>query len=102
MCTFFIFAACRYDKGEWSKCVNGSMSRKDDVRAGSDASCKPTRDITKPCNKDKKQKKNDKSNFIESIMAPSNGGCTLHNNYKFSIRFDYYYFQMDEKAMHKL
>lgn len=43
------------------------MSRKDDVRTGSDASCKPTRDITKPCNKDKKQKKNDKSNFIESI-----------------------------------
>lgn len=55
--------ACRYDKGEWSKCVNGSMSRKDNVRAGSDASCKPTREITKNCNKDKKQKKQDKSKY---------------------------------------
>jgi len=53
--------ACRYDKGEWSKCVNGSMSRKDNVRTGSDASCKATREITKNCNKDKKQKKQDKN-----------------------------------------
>lgn len=59
--------ACRYDKGEWSKCVNGSISRKDNVRTGSDASCKQTRDITKSCNKDKKQKKQDKSKLKKSI-----------------------------------
>jgi len=53
--------ACRYDKGEWTKCVNGSMSRKDSVRAGSDPSCKPTREINKNCNKDKKSKKQDKN-----------------------------------------
>lgn len=58
---FRLFSACRYEKGEWSKCLNGSMSRKDNVRANSDASCKPTREITKNCNKDKKQKKQDKS-----------------------------------------
>lgn len=73
VCFFFshlgriITLACRYDKGEWSKCVNGSMSRKDNVRAGSDASCKATRDITKNCNKDKKQKKQDKSKHNRDI-----------------------------------
>lgn len=61
---FLLQIACRYDKGEWSKCVNGSMSRKDNVRTGSDASCKATREITKNCNKDKKQKNKEKSECI--------------------------------------
>lgn len=39
------------------------MTRKDNVRTGSDASCKPTREITKNCNKDKKQKNKDKSKW---------------------------------------
>lgn len=37
------------------------MSRKDNIRAGSDSSCKPTREMNKNCNKDKKSKKQDKS-----------------------------------------
>lgn len=66
---FPIEIACRYDKGEWSKCVNGSMSRKDNVRAGSDATCKPNREINKNCTKDKKQKKQDKSKYSHAICS---------------------------------
>lgn len=67
---FCVQIACRYDKGEWSKCVSGSMSRKDNVRTGSDASCKATREITKNCNKDKKQKNKEKSECRHISTTP--------------------------------
>lgn len=53
--------ACRYDKGEWSKCVNGQMTRTDNIKTGFDPSCKQTREVNKNCSKDKKQKKQEKS-----------------------------------------
>lgn len=51
-----IYLACRYNRGDWSECENNSMTRKDTIRPGCDTSCKPTREITKNCNKDKKNK----------------------------------------------
>jgi len=52
--------ACRYEKGEWSKCANGTMARTDKIKPGLDSTCKPTREVTKNCGKDKKQKKQNK------------------------------------------
>lgn len=57
--------ACRYEKGAWSECTNGQMTRQDKLKsatttnptvatdttdANADSSCEPMRKITKRCN----------------------------------------------------
>lgn len=87
------------------------MSRKDNIRANSDASCKPTREITKNCNKDKKQKKQDKSNGIcfplrspiDNSTSYDSRACVrhgIHASYR-CCAFPITFLQMDEKAMLK-
>ncbi|CAD7002859.1 unnamed protein product [Ceratitis capitata] len=60
------FTACRYEKGAWSECTNGQMTRLDKLKtaaakanlpvntdatdANSDSSCEPIRKTTKRCN----------------------------------------------------
>jgi hypothetical protein len=41
--------SCRYNKGEWSECVNGERSRTDTIKPQSTAGCEQSRVITKKC-----------------------------------------------------
>ena len=50
-------AACRYEKGSWSGCVNQLMARIDSLKANSDASCEKTRRLTKRCKPETNVKK---------------------------------------------
>ncbi|SPP86925.1 Hypothetical predicted protein [Drosophila guanche] len=67
--------ACRYEKGSWSECATGQMTRADKLKASSDPSCEATRVIKKNCkpgkSKDKsakEQRKNkDKGNFFKKL-----------------------------------
>ncbi|XP_065720744.1 uncharacterized protein miple2 isoform X3 [Drosophila suzukii] len=44
---------CRYDKGTWSQCIAGQMTREDKLEAeaigGSDQNCNPVRTVNKKC-----------------------------------------------------
>ena len=45
---------CKYAKGEWTECLDGSRERTDILRTEvSSTDCKPSRQITKPCKKRK-------------------------------------------------
>ncbi|XP_036337170.1 uncharacterized protein LOC118747276 [Rhagoletis pomonella] len=53
---------CRYEKGAWSECVNGQMTRQDILKStaaanpaggtdtAAESSCEPMRNINKKCN----------------------------------------------------
>lgn len=45
--------ACRYEKGAWTECTSGQMSRSDRLKTASDPTCQQTRDVTKNCNQGK-------------------------------------------------
>lgn len=91
----FFFTACRYEKGSWSDCVTGQMTRADKLKPTSDPSCEATRIIKKNCkpgkSKDKsakEQRKNkDKGGFflnfgfienvvLEEVVVIGNRGST--------------------------
>lgn len=44
---------CRYEKGEWSQCVGGQITREDklepEATGGSDQNCNPVRTVSKKC-----------------------------------------------------
>jgi len=40
---------CRYSKGVWTDCINGSKTRIDTIKVGPSAGCEPTRNVTKTC-----------------------------------------------------
>lgn len=46
--------ACRYEKGAWSECINGQMTREDKLKStggvSESSSCEPMRSINKKCN----------------------------------------------------
>lgn len=57
--------ACRYEKGTWSGCVNQMMTRIDNLKVNSDATCEKTRRLTKRCKQEtntKKSAKGERSN----------------------------------------
>ena len=49
--------ACRYEKGTWSECATGQMSRADKLKTTSDPSCEATRVIKKNCKSGKSKDK---------------------------------------------
>ncbi|KAF7385191.1 hypothetical protein HZH66_012277 [Vespula vulgaris] len=53
-------AACRYEKGTWSGCVNQLSTRVDNLKANSDPTCEKTRLITKRCKPETNTKKSTK------------------------------------------
>lgn len=52
--------ACRYEKGSWSECATGQMTRADKLKASSDPSCEATRVIKKNCKPGKSKDKSAK------------------------------------------
>lgn len=45
--------ACRYEKGAWSECTTGQMTRSDKLKTTTDTTCQTTRVVTKNCNQGK-------------------------------------------------
>lgn len=66
-------AACRYEKGTWSGCVNQMMTRIDNLKANSDATCEKTRRLTKRCKQETNTKKSAKGNCNYSLMSIKTG-----------------------------
>lgn len=59
----FIGSACRYEKGTWSECASGQMSRTDKLKSSAEQTCQSTRVVNKNCNSGKsKGEKKDRKN----------------------------------------
>lgn len=74
--SFVSFSACRYEKGTWSECITGQMSRTDKLKSSSDPTCQSTRVVNKNCNpgkskdksnKDRKNKDKGKRNKVKEL-----------------------------------
>lgn len=63
--------ACRYEKGTWSGCVNQLMTRVDNLKANSDASCDKMRRLTKGCKPETNTKKSTKGNSVRCKINPT-------------------------------
>ena len=57
-------AACRYEKGTWSNCLNQLTTRIDNLKPNSDPTCEKTRRLTRRCKPENNAKKAAKGNLL--------------------------------------
>lgn len=76
-------AACRYEKGSWSGCVNQLMARIDSLKANSDATCEKTRRLTKRCKPETNVKKTKGKSFFIKFNT--------RHQYKNQLKKNYYH-----------
>lgn len=78
--------ACRYEKGHWSECIGGKMTREDKLKPaedGSPQSCNPVRSVDHKCNpggvqrsnKERKHKDKGKKKDLTSLDSCSTDCC---------------------------